>query len=209
MSVTAFKVHVPSADEQEKAAYVLRHIIKVSGESPVLVGRGLPNEFAPDDLRPGFTLYEDPAGLKPLCSVVPRTTEGGSEDGILVVLAPDGAELGVLRPPARTQRWRRPYEMGLPNGTKLVGRSGTITSWVVYVVLCPLLAIYNVLGFLGGYGGPDWFLPTRTAWRTKGGLGLGRAPLKFYGTTDKYKVRVKRLDPRLAYAQAVLHDSSS
>ncbi|AZQ37825.1 hypothetical protein EJ357_33820 [Streptomyces cyaneochromogenes] len=198
---------MPSADERENAAYGLRHIIKVSGENPVLVGRGLPNEFAPDDLRAGFTLYEDLAGLKPLCSVAPRATEAGS-DGILVVLAPDGAELGVLRPPARTQRWRRSYEMGLPDGTRLVGRSGTVTSWGVYVVLCPLLAIYNVLGFLGGYGGPDWFLPTRTVWRTKDSLELGRAALKFYGTTDKYKVRVKRLDPRLAYAQAVLHDSS-
>ncbi|MFI6013107.1 hypothetical protein ACIBAG_30550 [Streptomyces sp. NPDC051243] len=77
----------------------------------------------------------------------------------------------------------------------------------MYVVLSPLLLIYNVLGLLGGYGGPDWHLPARVAWRTRSGLGLGLAPLKFYGTTDKYKVRVERLDPRLAYAQAVVHHS--
>lgn len=89
--------------------------------------------------------------------------------------------------------------MELPDGTRLVGRGGTIPSWVVYVVLSPLLLIYNVLGLLGGYGRPDWFLPARIAWRTRGGLGL--ASLKFYGTTDRYKARMEGLDPRLAYAQ--------
>ena len=29
--------------------------------------------------------------------------------------------------------------------------------------------------------------------------------LKFYGITDNYKLRTPGLDPRLAYAQAVVH----
>lgn len=99
--------------------------------------------------------------------------------------------------------------MELPDGARLVGRSGTVTSWVVYVALSPLLLVYAVGHLLGGYGKPDWFLPTRTAWRAKASSGLRFAALKFYGPTDKYKIRSKRLDPRLAYAQAVLHDSFS
>lgn len=75
------------------------------------------------------------------------------------------------------------------------------------MVLSPRLLVYNVASLVGGYGGPDWFLPTRTAWRTKGSSGLGFAALKFYGRADRYKVRSKRLDPRLAYAQAVLRGS--
>jgi hypothetical protein len=69
------------------------------------------------------------------------------------------------------------------------------------------LLIYNLASLVGGYGGLDGFLPTRTAWRTSGAL--GPAPLKFYGMTDKYKVRATRLDTRVAYAQAVLHTWSS
>lgn len=205
MSATVFKLHVPSAQEKDEAAYRLEHIIRIRGGNPVFVGRGLPNEHAEDGTHSGFTLYEDLTGHRSLCSVVRQTTEAGPDDR-LVVTAPDGAELGVLRQPARTRRRRPSYEMELLDGTSLVGRGGTIPSWVVYVVLSPLLLIYNVLGLLGGYGGPDWHLPARTAWRTGGGLSL--ASLKFYGTTDKYKVRVERLDPRLAYAQAVVHHSA-
>lgn len=206
MSLTVFKLHAPSAQESEEAAYRLEHVIRVRGGNPVFVGRGLPNEHAADATHSGFTLYEDLKGHRPLCFLVRRTT---GPDDRLVVTASDGAELGALRQPARTRRWRPSYEVDLLDGTSLVGRGGTVPSWVAYVVLSPLLLAYNVLHLLGGYGKPDWFTPTRTAWRKRGGLSLGLTPLKFYGTTDKYKVRVKRLDPRLAYAQAVLHDSSS
>lgn len=117
----------------------------------------------------------------------------------------DGAELGVLRLPASGGGGRPQYEMELPDGTSLVGRRGTVGAWILYVLLSPLL-VYNVAGLVGGYGRPDWHLPSRTAWRTKGGLGLGLAPLKFYGMSHKYKVRTARLDMRVVYAQAVLHE---
>jgi hypothetical protein len=204
VSATVFKLHPPSAQEKEEAAYRLEHVIRVRGENPVFVGRGLPSEHAADGTHSGFVLYEDLTGLKPLCSV--RRAPAAGPDDRLVVTAPDGAELGVLRQPARTRGWRPSYEMELLDGTSLVGRGGTVPSWVVYVVLSPLLLIYSVLHLLGGYGRPDWFLPTRTAWRSRGGAGL--ASLKFYGMTDKYKVRAERLDPRLAYAQAVVHHSA-
>ncbi|MFJ9178764.1 hypothetical protein [Streptomyces sp. NPDC102360] len=119
---------------------------------------------------------------------------------------PDGVELGVLRLPAPGGGGRPRYEMELPDGASLVGRRGTVSAWILYLLLSPLLLIYNVAGLVGGYGRPDWHLPSRTAWRTKGGLGLGLAPLKFYGMSDKYKVRTARLDMRVVYAQAVLHE---
>ncbi|CAL9403850.1 hypothetical protein SUDANB6_01512 [Streptomyces sp. enrichment culture] len=114
--------------------------------------------------------------------------------------------MAVLQPPARRKGWRPRWEVHLPDGTRLVGRGGTATSWVLYVVVSPLLLVYNVASLLGGYGGPEWHLPTRTAWRRKVGLGLGRALVKFSGMRDKYKIRTKHLDTRVAYAQAVLHD---
>lgn len=73
-------------------------------------------------------------------------------------------------------------------------------------MLSPLVLVFNVASLVGGYGGPDWYLPTRTAWRSRDGNAPELAPLKFYGLTDKYRVRTGRLDVRVAYAQAVLHD---
>ncbi|WP_320784349.1 hypothetical protein [Streptomyces sp. CRN 30] len=96
--------------------------------------------------------------------------------------------------------------MALPDGTRLVGRGGSIAAWAVYVVLSPLVLVFNVVSLVGGYGGPDWYLPSRTAWRAKDGAVPGLAALRFNGLTGKYRVRTSRLDPRLAYAQAVLHD---
>ncbi|PLW67744.1 hypothetical protein GQS52_18790 [Streptomyces sp. SCUT-3] len=190
---------------REEAASGFQWVIKVRGGDPVHVRGQFPTVGVPGGPGPEFTLYEDRAGHKPLCSVARRSNGTGSDDG-LVVTGPDGDVLGVLRPPARRTRLRPRYEMELPDGTRLVGIGGTVGSWVLYAVLSPLLLVYNVGSFVGGYGGPDWFLPTRTAWRTRDGLGLGRAPLKFYGLTDKYKVRTARLDARVAYVQAVLHD---
>ncbi|MFE6889787.1 hypothetical protein [Streptomyces sp. NPDC057694] len=96
--------------------------------------------------------------------------------------------------------------MSRGDGTTLTGRRGTVSAWILYVLLSPLLPVYNLTSLVGGYGGPDWHLPSRTAWRPKGGLGLGLAPVKFYGMTDKYKVRSARLDLRVVYAQGVLHE---
>lgn len=203
MNVTVFSVHHPSAHEKEQAAFGLRSVIRVRGGSPVYVARALPDD-TPAGSDSAFTLYQDLAGHKPLCSVAGRAA-GTGRDAVLAVTGPRGEQLGLLRPPARRNGRRPRWEMDLPDGTRLTGRGGTVTAWALYLVLSPLLLVYNVAGLIGGYGGPDWFLPTRTAWRRKGSLGLGRAPLKFYGMTDKYKVRTKRLDTRLAYAQAVLH----
>ncbi|MHC5260626.1 hypothetical protein ACYSUO_22320 [Streptomyces sp. UC4497] len=140
-----------------------------------------------------------------MCSVARRTT-GPNAGADLVVTGADGAELGVLRLPTSGGGGRPKYEMELPDGTSLVGRRGTVGAWILYVLLSPLLLVFNVAGLVGGYGRPDWHLPSRTAWRTKGDFGLGLAPLKFYGMSDKYKVRMARLDMRVVYAQAVLHE---
>lgn len=200
---TEFSVHYPTA--QERAAANFQRLIKVQGGNAIHVQGVFPNKGTADGGGPSFTLFADQAGSGPLCSVA-RRTAGPNAGADLVVTGPDGAELGVLRLSAPGGGGRRRYEMELPDGTSLVGRRGTVSAWVLYVLLSPLMLVYNVAGLVGGYGRPDWHLPSRTAWRTKGGLGLGLAPLKFYGMTDKYKIRTARLDMRVVYAQAVLHE---
>lgn len=196
---TVFSVHAQTA--QGNAAFPVQSVIKVRGGEPVHVARGSASGGVPDQLGTDFALYEDLAGHKPLCAVARRATGTGAPDA-LTVTAPDGAVLGVLRRPSRQGGGRTRYEMELADGTRLVGRRGTVPAWLLYVVLSPLALLYNVASLVGGYG-IDWHLPTRTAWRSAGGF--GPAPLKFYGITDKYKLRTPGLDPRLAYAQAVVH----
>lgn len=197
---TAFGVH-PQAPQKD-AALNIQSVIKVRGGNPLYVARESPDGGTPEDLARHFTLYEDPNGHTPLCTVAPRTA-GAGRDGDLAVTAPDGALLAVLRPPVRSGGRAR-YETELPDGTRLVGRRGTTGAWVLYVVLSPLVLVYSVASLIGGYG-IDWHLPSRTAWRASGGPGVGRVPLKFYGINDTYKIRSLRLDARVAYAQAVLH----
>ncbi|MFJ6390650.1 hypothetical protein ACIQJT_23920 [Streptomyces sp. NPDC091972] len=187
---TVFGVHAQA--DRGTTALNLQSVIKVRGGHPVYVARGSSDDGTPEGLATDFTLYEDQAGQKPLCAVARR-----GRDDALTVTAPDGSVLALLRPPAGGRR----YEMELPDGTRLVGRAGTVGAWAVYVVLFPLTLLYSAASLIGGYG-IDWHLPSRTAWRSGG---FGPAPLKFYGITDKYKLRSSRLDPRVAYAQAVLH----
>ena len=188
---TVFGVHAQAP--QANTALNIQSVIKVRGANPVHVARGSSADTGPDGLATDFTLYEDPAGHKPLCAVARR---GPGE--ALTVTAPDGSVLALLHPPAGGRR----YELELPDGTRLVGRAGTVGTWAVYVVLSPLTLLYNAASLIGGYG-IDWHLPSRTVWRSGGGFGT--APLKVNGITDKYTLRGSRLDPRVAYAQAVLH----
>jgi hypothetical protein len=188
---TVFGVHAQAA--QGTTAPGLQSVIKVRGANPVHVARGSSDDGTPESLATDFVLYEDQAGHKPLCTVTRR-----GPGHTLTVTAPDGSVLALLHPPAGGRR----YELELPDGTRLVGRVGTLPAWAVYVVLSPLTLLYNAASLIGGYG-IDWHLPSRTVWRSGGGF--GPAPLKFYGITDKYKLRSDQLDPRVAYAQAVLH----
>ncbi|WP_306323345.1 MULTISPECIES: hypothetical protein [unclassified Streptomyces] len=205
---TVFSVHypTPTPTAQDAAAAHYQRLIKVRGGGAVHIAGTFPDKNTPEGQPgPSFTLYEDVAGQRPICSVAARTAGAHTGAGTaLAVTGPDGIELGVLRLPARGSGGRRRYEVELPDGTSLVGRSGTISAWILYVLLSPLLLIYNVASLVGGYGRPDWHLPSRTAWRPRGGL--GPAPLKFFGMTDKYKARTSHLDLRVAYAQAVLHE---
>lgn len=203
--VTVFSFRPCSAYENENSTYSPVRAIKVRGGNPVYVAGTYADEATPRELQPRLTLYEDLAGHKPLCSIF-RQTPGTDSGAPITVMAPDGRTLALLRASSRRDiRWPR-YEIALPDGTRLAGRRGTVTTWAVYVALFPLLLAYNVLSFIGRYGGPEWMLPRRIAWRAKSRHGTGFVPLKFYGTTSKFKVRLKRMDIRVAYAQATLHD---
>ncbi|WP_353945079.1 hypothetical protein ABII15_28295 [Streptomyces sp. HUAS MG91] len=190
---------------QERTTGTIQRVIEVRGGAALYVAGVLPEKDARDGFGPHFTVSADPTGHQPVCSVS-RRAPGSTPGTDLAVTAPDGAELGVLRPPLRGAGGRPRYEMSFPDGTTLTGRRGTVSAWILYVVLSPLLLIYNIAGLVGGYGRPDWHLPSRTAWRPGGGPGLGLAPVKFSGMTDKYKVRTDRLDMRVVFAQAVLHE---
>lgn len=185
---TVFGVHAQAP--QGNTALDLQSVIKVRGADPVYVARGSSGGSTTNGLATDFTLYEDQAGHKPLCTVAPQ-----GANGRLTVTAPDGSVLALLHPPAG-----RRYALELPDGTRLVGKAGTLLGWAAYVVLSPLTLLYNAASLIGGYG-VDWHLPSRTVWRS----GSGPAPLKFSGITDKYRLRSSALDPRVAYAQAVLH----
>ncbi|WP_234021701.1 hypothetical protein [Streptomyces sp. 351MFTsu5.1] len=185
---TVFGVHAQAP--QANTALDLQSVIKVRGADPVYVARGSSGDGTASGLATDFTLYEDQAGHKPLCTVAPQ-----GADGRLTVTAPDGSVLAVLHQPNG-----RRYELELPDGTHLIGRVGTVPGWFVYVLLSPLTLLYTAASLIGGYG-VDWHLPSRTVWRS----GSGPAPLTFSGITDKYELRPSALDPRVAYAQAVLH----
>ncbi|WP_437015487.1 hypothetical protein [Streptomyces sp. enrichment culture] len=208
MSTVVFRVKPATEQEKKQAAYKLRHVIRPRGQGEVtFVGRGTPAGFEQNEFRPRFTLYRDLEGRQPLC-VVARPVSGQSSGSQLVVLDPHGTHLGSLRPPTQRERWRPRHEIELPGGERLLGRSGTITSWVVFVLLSPLWLLFNLLWAAGGTGDTGWSLPVRTAWRRSRSNAPGLSPLKYYGLTERYKVRTGRLDVRVAHAQAVLHHSS-
>lgn len=211
MNAVVFSVGGITKQERTQATYKLEHVIRPrGGRDPVYVGSGVPAGFESAGLRPRFTLYADLEGRQPLCVVGRLATGQSAGDRRVEVLDPHGTALGAVRLPAKRERWRPRHEIELPGGGRLSGRAGTGVSWMVFVLLSPLWLVVNLAVALhDGTIDLYWSLPRRTAWRRSRGPVPGLSAMKFYGLTDRYKVRTNRLDIRIAYAQAVLHRQAS
>ncbi|MDH6516082.1 hypothetical protein M2163_006939 [Streptomyces sp. SAI-135] len=161
--------------------------------------------------RPSFTVTA-PNG-QPLSSV----RSAGS--GVYEVYGGDGAPIGrITRRGGRTLPWPRRVHWSVQpaqGGEPLAGEVGTRKAWTVFVLISPLyfvcwavMAAQGAIWLLLGEKGEAkkeaaWEMepPTWTRWRQ---AGAAEAAIE-YQTGRKYRLASPRLDPRLAYAQAVLH----
>ncbi len=212
MSAVVFRVDGTTVQQRKQAAYKLEYAVRPrGGRDVVYAGRGMPTGYKSQDLRPRFTLYTDLEGRQPLCVVARPVTGRAGGDRVLLVIDPQGATLGAVHMPTKREWWRQRHEIRLPRGDRLSGRVGTIPSWIMFALLSPLWLVVNLMLAVsqGGLDDMYWSLPKRTAWRPRPGGTSGLSPLKFYGLTERYKVRTHRLDLRVAYAQAVLHHQVS
>ncbi|OKI00239.1 hypothetical protein A6A06_24150 [Streptomyces sp. CB02923] len=170
--------------------------LRPRGAAPVHVRRGAPDgRPLPQGCKPRFTLAADPAGAEPLAVVV--RTDGGR----LAVLTPDHRHLAELRLPPRKKRWRPTYEIGLPDGTELRGREGTVPSLLLCLVLLPFVLLMLAAMALSDSPAGTTTAPLRTAWKRPGEL-FGRAALT-ETARGRFRARGDGLDHRVAYAQAV------
>jgi hypothetical protein len=161
--------------------------------------------------RPPFTVNGLNAEL--LCSVRP------SGPGAYEVYAGDGAPIGrITRQDGRALPWpRRPrWAMQAVTGTEpLIAKRGTPAGWALFTVFSPVYLVIWALGALQGlvpllFGDKDeakkesaWDLglPSRALWRAAGDSEV----VVDYRGGGVFHIASSRLDPRLAYAQSVLH----
>ncbi|MEO3744899.1 hypothetical protein [Plantactinospora sp. B5E13] len=142
-----------------------------------------------------------------LCTVQPTGPESYQVSG------PDGFPLATItRRPGRFWPWPWPRRIrwtltpAAPGAPTYTGRVGSWYTWLVYVVFAPLwipcyaAIVVSMILSSGGGDMPDG--PTRTRWRAPG---HGTA-LEYRGVNKVYHLDPRRLDHRVAYAQAVLHD---
>ncbi|MEU0069612.1 hypothetical protein ABZ027_08720 [Streptomyces sp. NPDC006332] len=125
------------------------------------------------------------------------------------VHAPDGTLLAqITRRPGRLLPWPRRirWSARLDNPAWVcTGKVGTWYSWLCYVVTSPLWLSFSFALFLyslfdGTTSDSSFDSPSRTRWRTRG---AGKA-LDRRGFPKTYHLDTGRLDPRVAYAMAVL-----
>ena len=161
--------------------------------------------------RPPFTVTGPNA--EPLCSVRP-TGSGGYE-----VYGGDGAPVGrITRQDGRALPWpRRPRwtVQAVTGGEPLTAKRGTPAGWALFTLFSPVFLVIWVLGALQGliplmFGDKeeakkesawDLGLPSRALWRASGGSEV----VVDYRGGGVFHIAPSRLDPRLAYAQSVLH----
>lgn len=149
-----------------------------------------------------FWIHDGPGG-SPWCSVHPAAPDAYD------VQAADGTPLarithrpGRLLPWPRRVRWSAQLT-GAPQ--PVTGRQGTSYAWLLYVVTAPVWFLFALCALLYAFfdGTTDDYTfgrPVRTRWRVPG---TGTA-LDYRGVNKVYRYDPQRLDPRVAYALAVL-----
>ncbi|MEU1803863.1 hypothetical protein [Streptomyces sp. NPDC019937] len=173
-----------------------RYLLRPRGSDPLHVRRGAPDgRPPPEGCKPRFVIAADAAGASPLAVVVRKG------DRRLAVLTSDHELLAELLLPPRKTRWRRPYEIHLPDGTVLRGREGTVPSLLLCAVLLPLVLLYLVGLALSDMPAASIGAPLRTAWKRQG-ASIARAVMT-ESVRGRFRVRDDGLDHRVAYAQAV------
>ncbi|WP_416972382.1 hypothetical protein [Streptomyces sp. 4F14] len=160
---------------------------------------------------PLHTLYDAGSGT-PLCTI---TAVPDSHRHVYDILAPDTTPLArVMRHPRRFLPWPRRVRWTVTVITfpTLTARQGTSYAWYLYILTFPLVLLY-VLVMLAlallfdDLPDPDLDLddlkaPERTRWRSPG----TRPALDYRGIRSRYHHRPDLLEPRIAYALAVIHD---
>jgi hypothetical protein len=161
--------------------------------------------------RPPFTV-SGPDG-EPMVAV--RSVGEGAYD----VYGGDGAPIGrITRQDGRALPWpRRPRwtVLAVAGGEPLTAKRGTPAGWALFTVFFPVYLVIWALGALQGlvpllFGDKDeakkesaWDLglPSRALWRASGDSEV----VVDYRGGGVFHIASSRLDPRLAYAQSVLH----
>ncbi|MBP0458674.1 hypothetical protein [Streptomyces montanisoli] len=147
--------------------------------------------------------------LEQMCLVEYVATESAH-----YVYAADGALLArIYRTPGRLYPWPRRVRWHLEvahsdePSTRYSAPQGTIRAWTSFVIFSPLWVALILLRLLGEFlDSTDtdyvWGLPIRAKWRT----GVVKWGLDYHGVGNTYYINPKALDPRVAYAQAIIHN---
>ncbi|MFF3560315.1 hypothetical protein ACFYXS_09795 [Streptomyces sp. NPDC002574] len=130
------------------------------------------------------------------------------------VCTPEGAPLArIIRRSGRVLPWPRRVRWTIrpvDGSPAAVGKAGSWYAWTFYLLLAPiwfpLWLVQLVYSLVDGSDPVDLDGPQRTRWRTAGaGTALDRRGVN----TSVYDLDPRRLDVRVAYAQAVLRSGSN
>ncbi|MDK1472068.1 hypothetical protein QNO07_01255 [Streptomyces sp. 549] len=156
-------------------------------------------------------VLHDPAALDEVwCAVRPEPAPAGGEPRRFTVV--DGEERPLCHiSRGRSALTRRAYWRIDPadGSAPLTGHKGTLPGWLGFVLLLPLWCVFFVVSLLitlVTLGDTTelivWGCPRRTVWRRRGER---RAALDFRYLRVQYLWHDERLDRRVAFAQATLH----
>ncbi|WP_156722090.1 hypothetical protein [Streptomyces apocyni] len=162
------------------------------------------------EMHPLFVLRD--ADQRALCSVRPEPLPKGEPRWFTVL----DEHLDVLATIDRGRphrfgryRWRIEFADGR---TPLIGYKGGWPDWLGFVLLLPLWCLFFAVSLLvalvtlsEGVGLTVWSCPKHIAWRPRGAWPFARAALEFRHMSAGYRYRADQLDPRIAYAQAAVH----
>ncbi|BCK66809.1 hypothetical protein Srufu_007620 [Streptomyces libani subsp. rufus] len=191
----SFHTTTPSNSEIGECTFPLKWVVTpFRGEPLAYAAAGTPPNWAlPPGTEPRYTLYRTKDTSEPIVILV-------AEGERFMVLTPDHQILAELRLPPAEQKWRRIHEIVRPKEPLLRARGASIRSIIKSVLYLPFIVIEFLLSLTDG----DIVIdpPTRTAWKTTGGMWNHTALTQRMGAPD-YRVYGKHLDHRIAYAQSV------